>query len=171
MDQDSATDANRRGVLREALTLLASLALCAGVAWGGSALTAPGLGPWYDGLRKPAWTPPGKVIGAVWSVLFTLMGLAAWRILRRPWSEAETRRALALHGLHLLLNLGWSACFFSLRMPALALVEIVVLAAAIALTMRAFAAVSKPAAAMLLPYLLWVSFAAVLNASIAWLNA
>lgn len=136
----------------------------------GGRLTALGLGAWYDGLQKPSWTPPGRVIGMVWAVLFTLMAISVGVVAARGWQQPEVRRALLAHAGHLLLNVGWSACFFALRSPGLALAEIVLLAASIAIAILLTAPVSRLAAALLVPYLAWVGFAAFLNLRIVQLN-
>lgn len=123
---------------------------------------------WYAGLSKPSWTPPGALIGAVWSVLYGLIGVAGWLV----WRERSTHRrgALVAFGVQLALNLAWSWIFFGLRAPGLALVEILVLLAAILATIGLFAKVRRLAAGLLVPYAAWVAFASFLNATIWWLN-
>ena len=134
----------------------------------GGRYTAMGIGPWYDALAKPSWTPPGTVIGAVWTVLYVLIAVAsAW-----VWSRSrEAPRAYAAMLLvNLVLNAGWCWLFFAERRPGAALVEIGVLwltcLALVALASR----VSAPAAAMLAPYAAWVAFAGFLNGTIVKLN-
>jgi tryptophan-rich sensory protein len=133
-----------------------------------ASLAAPG--EWYAGLRKPAWTPPNWLFGPVWTVLYTLMAFAAWLV----WHHGGLARQalpLAAYGVQLTLNGLWSWIFFGWRAPGWAFVEILLLAAAIGLTMRLFARVSRPAAWLLAPYLAWVLFAAVLNFTLWRLNA
>lgn len=126
-------------------------------------------GEWYASLAKPPWTPPGAWIGRVWMVLYTLMGLSAWRVWRQGGLVAQ-RRPLAIFGLQLMLNAAWTPLFFGLRRPDLAFVEILFLWAAIAWTIAAFRRVDRVAAALLWPYLAWVGFAAVLNGTLWRLN-
>jgi tryptophan-rich sensory protein len=149
--------------------LAAALALCLGTEAVGGLLTAASVRDWYPALRKPPWTPPAGVFAPVWTLLFVLMAVSAWMV----WSRAglrAARRGLALFLAQLALNAGWSALFFALRRPDLALVEIIVLWVAIAATLVSFARISRPAAALLVPYLLWVTYATALNAAIWWMN-
>ena len=135
----------------------------------GSAITLPALYPWYAGLAKPAFTPPDWAFPVAWTILYLLMAVAAWLVWRAAGGFRPARGALALWGLQLALNLGWSAAFFGLRSPPAGLVVIVLLTAAIIATATAFRRWSPTAALLLLPYLGWVGFAAVLNLSI-WLR-
>jgi len=148
------------------LGLCGWLAVCFAAASLG-ALFMPG--EWYASLRKPSWNPPGWVFGPVWSVLYTLMAVAAWLV----WKQggfAMQRRPLVLFLVQLVLNAAWSPLFFGLHWPGVAFAEILLLWLAIAATMRAFHPVSRPAAWLLLPYLAWVGFAAVLNGVLWRLN-
>lgn len=135
----------------------------------GGWLTASSVETWYPMLDKPAFTPPGRVIGAVWTVLYVVMGVAAYRVWRVA-SGDRLRRPAALFGLQLVLNVGWSAVFFGLQSPGGALVEILALGAAVAATMRAFWRVDRWAGGLMVPYLAWVGFATILNAAIWWMN-
>lgn len=139
-------------------------------AFAGGAFTSRGIGPWYDGLVKPGWTPPGVLIGAVWSVLYTFMGIAAWLVWREGGLRAH-RAAFALFTVQLALNVAWSALFFGLRAPGWALGEIVVLAAAVLATLLAFWRIRVLAGAMFVPYFAWVLFAGHLNFTIWRLNS
>ena len=151
---------------RSTLGLLVSLAACFGAAGLGGYWTSMGLGPWFDGLRKPGWNPPAWAFGPVWSLLYLGMAIAAWRV----WRVDGWGRPLALFGAQLALNAGWTGLFFALKRPGLALVEIIVLWLTIAATTRAFARRDTTAAVLLLPYLAWVAFAGALNAAIWRLN-
>lgn len=123
----------------------------------------------YRSLHRPAWAPPGWLFGPVWTGLYLSMAVGAWLVWRRGgW--AEQRRPLAFYLIQLALNAAWTPLFFGLRNPGLALVEIVVLLAAIVVTLRAFWRARRPAGALLIPYLAWVSFATALNFSIWHLN-
>jgi translocator protein len=127
-------------------------------------------GAWYDGLHKPPWNPPDWVFGPVWTVLYILMGVAAWLVWKTSgWDRA--RGALSLYLIQVALNAAWSWIFFGLQRPGLALAEIVVLWLAIGATLLAFRRHVPLAAWLLAPYLAWVTFAAVLNLSLWRLNA
>jgi translocator protein len=136
----------------------------------GGAATRPNLDGWYADLAKPAFTPPKRVFGPVWTTLYLLMGASNYLVNRADATAGAKRAANARSGLQLGLNALWSILFFGRRSPAAALIEIVALATAIALTVVAFARVSKPAALLLAPYLLWTLFAAALNAAIWRMN-
>ena len=117
---------------------------------------------YYTGLVRPAWAPPGWVFGPVWTVLYILMGVAAWLVWRRGgWSGATG--ALSLFVVQLVCNAAWSWIFFAWRRGALALADIVLLLALIVATMLAFARVDRLAAVLLVPYLGWVAFATALT--------
>lgn len=136
-------------------------------------LTAGAIESWYSTIVKPSFTPPDRLFGPVWSLLYVLMGVAiflARRAGRLRGESALTRRATVAFLVQLALNGLWSLLFFGLQSPALALVEIALLWLAIGWTIARFRPISGPAAALLLPYWAWVSFAALLNASIWWLN-
>lgn len=155
-----------RGRAALALGLLGWMALSA-VAAASGALFPPG--EWYAAIAKPSWTPPGWLFGPVWSLLYVLMALAAWRVWRSPPSPAR-RLALALMLAQWLLNAAWSGLFFGLRSPLLALVDIVALWGLLAWILVAFRRVDPPASWMMAPYFAWVGFAMVLNATIAWMQ-
>ncbi len=126
-------------------------------------------GPFYTGLVRPDWAPPAWVFGPVWTVLYALMGVAAWLV----WRVGGLRRApgaLSLFLIQLALNALWSWLFFAWHRGALALAEILILWVAIVATTVAFWRVRAVAGALLVPYLLWVSFAALLNYSVWQLN-
>ena len=155
---------------RQLAGLAVSIIVCFAVAAVGSALTMPSINTWYAALNKPSWNPPSWVFGPVWSALYLSMAVAAWMVWReRGFSAAVI--PLALFALQLGLNCAWSGLFFSLHSPWLAFADIALLWCAILATMIAFARVSPLASLLLAPYLIWVSFAAVLNFTIAKMNA
>lgn len=126
--------------------------------------------PFYAQLSRPGWAPPGSVFGPVWTVLYILMAVAAWLVWRQPGSAAR-RTALVLYVTQLVLNALWSVLFFRERLGLWALADLLALWALIVATSVAFWRVRGPAAAALLaPYLLWVSFAGMLNYSVWKLN-
>jgi benzodiazapine receptor len=123
---------------------------------------------WWRRIDKPAWTPPDALFGPVWLTLYFLIGVAVYRVARRD--APGTPAALTWFFGQLVLNALWTPLFFGLHRPDLALVCIALLWLAILGTIRAFARVAPGSGALLAPYLLWVSFAAALNAAIWWLN-
>lgn len=152
------------------LKLLVSLTVAQSAGVLGSFFTVPSIPAWYAGLAKPSFAPPNWVFGPVWTMLFLLMGVAAYLVWRKGLEKREVRVGLTLFVAQLALNMLWSALFFGLRNPGAALVEIVVLWSAILATAIVFKKVSRPAGLLLLPYLLWVAFAAYLNYAIWKLN-
>lgn len=124
---------------------------------------------WYRELPRPSWAPPGWVFGPVWVTLYTMMGVAAWLVWRRPASGFRTA-ALIWFAVQLALNAAWTPVFFGARSLVGGLVVIVALLAAIAMTIVRFAPVSRAAAWLLAPYLAWVAFATCLNGAIWWLS-
>lgn len=143
--------------------LLAFAASLPGAAW------PPG--DWYASLAKPSWTPPGIAFPIVWTTLYALMGTAAWLIWRTPEDTPGRRAALTAFGVQLALNAAWTPVFFGLHAMLAALVVIVVLWFAILATLLSARRVTPPAAALLVPYLLWVTLATALNFEIWRLNA
>ncbi|KAB1192694.1 tryptophan-rich sensory protein [Haloferax sp. MBLA0076] len=146
---------------RPAVELLAWVVLAQLAGAVGSVFTVTSLDSWYATLVRPWFAPPNWLFGPVWITLFTLMGVAAFLVSRS--GHPRSRRALAIFGGHLVVNVAWSAAFFGLQSPAAGLVVIVVLLGAILATIREFAIVDWRAAALLVPYLAWVSFATALN--------
>lgn len=150
------------------MRLIISIAVCLGAALLGSLMTTPALRPWYAGLRKPAWTPPNWLFGPVWTALYVAMAIAAWLVWRQV---GLTAAPMKLFLLQLLLNVAWSGLFFALRSPGWAFGDIVFLWLAILATSIDFWKVAPLAGLLLVPYLIWVSYAAALNFSIWRLNA
>ena len=150
--------------------LVVCLALTFSAALLGSLFTRNVVGDWYANLNKPFFTPPGWLFGPVWTALYVLMAVSAAMVWDKGLDKAAVRIALALFLVQLILNGLWTPLFFGLKMPLLALVEILLLWVAIGLTILAFARVSLVAAVLLLPYILWTCFAAVLNLFIWLLN-
>jgi translocator protein len=145
-------------------------AACAlAVASAGGAMTE--IGPWYESLEKPSWQPPDWAFGPAWTLIFAT---CAWAF-AEAWVAARSRSTrltiVWLFAFNMLLNIAWSAIFFTLRRPDWALGEVVLLWLSIAALIVALAPVSRRAAAWLLPYLAWVSFAAFLNYEVVRLNA
>jgi benzodiazapine receptor len=137
-----------------------------GAAGLGSVFTARGLGPWYDGLAKPSWTPPGSVIGAVWTVLFALVAVASALVWQAGRPAGYTAALIA----NLTLNVLWSYLFFARRNPAAAFNDLLVLELTCLALIVLAAPISRAAALLLLPYPAWVAFAGFLNRTIIRMN-
>jgi len=135
----------------------------------GGFVTSTSVDSWYPDLNKPSWNPPAWVFGPVWTLLYIMMGVSVWLVWRRREFH-DTRPAMVLFAVQLLLNTAWSTIFFGLREPGYAVIDIVLLWLAIVATTGAFGRISKSAAWLLVPYLAWVSFAALLNFTIWRLN-
>ncbi len=139
------------------------------IGFGSSLLMGDSLAAWYPTLIKPAGQPPPWVFGPAWTVLYILMGTAAGMV----WGDrtaADTSPGMVLYCVQLLLNAAWTAIFFGLRMPGIALAEILVLLAIIIACAIAFGKVRSAAGWLLVPYILWVTFATYLNAGVVVLN-
>ena len=133
-----------------------------GVAAVGAMVTASSLGQWYFSLTKPIWTPPESFFGPIWTALYLSMAVAAWRVWMKR-DQFEIKPAMVFYHLQLAANLLWSVFFFGLHNPALALGDIVALQFFNIATAATFFRIDRIAGLLLLPYLVWVSFATVLN--------
>lgn len=136
----------------------------------GSIFTSKSVNTWYTTLQKPSLTPPGSVIGIVWICLFVLMGISLYIVWDKWPRNKNSKSALIIFGIQLALNILWSVFFFGLRNPLLAFIEIIILWLMILATIFRFYKVSRTAAYLLVPYILWVSFASYLNLIIWRLN-
>jgi tryptophan-rich sensory protein len=123
-------------------------------------------GAWYAALNKPAWNPPAWIFGPAWTLLYTLMAVAAWLV----WKQGGWRWPLMLYFVQLALNAAWTPIFFGAHELGWAMIEIVALWTAILLTMLSFRQISKTAGWLFVPYLAWVTFATVLNFTLWRLN-
>lgn len=151
--------------------IISPIIICLLVGYLSGIVTRESIASWYVTIEKPSFNPPNWVFAPVWTILFILMGLSAGLILNRINQEdANVKKALSFFLFQLALNALWSFLFFGLQNPLLALVEIVILWLMIFETYTQFKKIDKVAALLLLPYLAWVSFATVLNATIWWLN-
>ena len=155
---------------RSLLFLAVFLAACALVAGIGGAVTAVSLPAWYAHLAKPPFNPPNWIFGPVWTALYLLMAIAAWRVSRRGGEGQGLSLALGLWTVQLALNLGWSLIFFGLHAPGAAAAELALLLAAIVATIWAFFRIDRIAGVMMAPYLAWCSFAFALNWAVWRLN-
>lgn len=133
-------------------------------------LTVDSISTWYVDINKPFFNPPNWVFGPVWTILYTIMGFSAGLIWNMGWSSPGVKIALGVFSVHMLLNGLWSVLFFGLKNPEIAFIEILVLLGSMMYYTRLFYALKPFTAWLQVPYLAWVSFASVLNGSIAWLN-
>jgi benzodiazapine receptor len=152
------------------VALAASIAIALLAGWIGSVATTASIPTWYAGLEKPSFTPPNAVFPVVWTILYVMMGVAAWRAWRSGGEPFLWRTALLAYAIQLILNVLWPLAFFGAESPLGGLIVIVVLLAAVVATILAFRRLDGIAALLLVPYLAWAMFATVLNASILGLN-
>ena len=125
--------------------------------------TSKSINSWYKSLSKPSFNPPNWIFGPVWTILYILMGIALYLV----WGSSI---AIIFFVIQLILNFLWSIIFFSLKNPLIAFIDIILMLVMILCTMITFYPVSKLAVILFIPYLLWVSFASILNFNIYWLN-
>ncbi|MDX2001167.1 MAG: TspO/MBR family protein [Chitinophagales bacterium] len=156
--------------MRPIWKIIIAVAVCLSVGGLSGFATSGAIEGWYNTLNKPSFNPPNWVFGPAWTILYILMGIAAGLVWNAGWHKAEVRKALGIFAVQLLLNGLWSIIFFSLQSPTAALIDIVLMLALIVLTMVRFKPIDSRAAYLLIPYVLWVSFATVLNTSIIILN-
>ena len=150
--------------------LAASIVICSMAGAIGSVFTFDAIPVWYASLAKPPFSPPNWIFGPVWTSLYILMGISAYLIWQKGWANKPVRAAITLFGAQLSLNTIWSILFFGMRSPSLGFAGIVLLWISIVLTMRDFHRLDRRAAYLLVPYILWVSFASILNFAIWMLN-
>ena len=158
-----------RNRLVDLIVLAFFVALCLVIGALGAAVVATSVDTWYADLAKPPFTPPDRLFGPVWTVLYVLMAIAAWRVWRA--ADRDTRRGpLTLFALQLALTLGWTVVFFGLQKIGAAVATIVVLDVGVVVTTLAFRPIDRWAGLLMVPYLAWVAFATVLNIAIWRLN-
>ncbi len=151
--------------------LVGSIILCELAGIIGSVFTVSSIPTWYAALTKPALNPPNWIFGPVWTTLYFLMGVALYLIwTSKKGTKLQRNQALWIFFIQLALNTAWSIIFFGLESPGVALIEILIMWSAIAWTIKLFYPLSKLAAYLLVPYILWVSFATYLTYSIWILN-
>lgn len=163
--------------------LIVALLICQIAGALGAIFTTPAIATWYATLSKPGFNPPNWIFAPVWTALFLIMGCSLYLVwIKTAKGRKNTKKQIAqfeqqkkaaylAFGIQLLLNVVWSILFFGAKSPFYAFIDILALWAAIFMTMRTFSRISKTAAWLLLPYILWVSFAVILNFSILLLNA
>lgn len=149
--------------------LLICLAIPLAVGGVAALLTGGGMGQ-YGAFRQPPFSPPGWLFPVVWTILYLLMGYASYRVLASDADPKQIRKALALYGAQLAVNFLWPLVFFRLQWYLAAFIVLLVLWVLIFLTIHAFSDIDEPAGDLLLPYILWVTFAAYLNVGVYLLN-
>jgi tryptophan-rich sensory protein len=157
--------------MNKTVKIAIALIVCLMVGYSASVVTRPSVETWYPTLVKPIFNPPNWIFMPMWTLLYILMAVAAglvWDKIKEQ--NAEVKKALGFFLIQLTLNAIWSYLFFGLKNPLLALIEIALLWLMIYETYLKFIKINKIAAYLLIPYMAWVAFAAVLNASIWWLN-
>jgi len=155
---------------QDIIKLVVSIIACQLAGLIGSVFTTPAIPTWYAALQKPAFTPPNWLFAPAWLTLYLLMAIAAFLIWRKGLAQKEVKTALLIFAIQLILNALWSVAFFGLKSPLAGVIVIALLWVAILFTILRFFRLSVAAGALLLPYILWVSFAAALNMAIWQLN-
>lgn len=148
--------------------LILSILFCLGAGVIGSFFTFSAIPTWYVYLDKPTFSPPDWIFGPVWTTLYILMGISLSKVLISE--NKKRKKAVRIFMLQLMLNIAWSIFFFGFKNMTLGFVDIILLLLTIIWTTKVFYQISKPASYLLIPYIVWVSFAAVLNFSIMILN-
>lgn len=151
----------------EIAKLIICILICQIIGFLGSLFNVKSIPGWYSKQKKPSFNPPSWIFGPVWTMLYLLMGISLYLVLI---SGKLTNLAIIIFSIQLFLNLIWTGIFFGMKKPLFAFIEIILLWASILINILVFYEISRTASYLLIPYLLWVSFAAVLNFSIWWLN-
>ena len=154
----------------DALRLVAAIVLCELVGAAGSIFTLSSIPTWYATLQKPSFSPPTWLFGPAWTILYALMGISLYLVWSNGTKNANAKTAMKIFGIQLFLNFLWSFLFFGLKSPLYGLIEIILLWISIVVSILKFYKISKNAAYLLLPYILWVSFAMLLNFFVFVLN-
>ena len=155
--------------MNKIIKLLFLIIICEGVGFLGTIFTIPSIQGWYMTLQKAPFNPPSWIFGPVWTALYFIMAVALFLVLQKKLKK-QRNFLIILFSVQLILNFFWSVIFFGLHLPLAAFIEIIFLWISIALLIVDFWKYSKTAAILLFPYLLWVSFASILNLSVALLN-
>lgn len=152
------------------IRFVAAVILCELVGLAATPITIKAIPTWYAALEKPFFSPPNWVFGPVWTTLYFLMGVAIFTIWEKGIKKKQVRAAVNIFTVQLLFNFLWSLIFFGLKSPIIAFVDIAALLVALVVTIKRFYKISPLASYLLIPYLLWVSFASLLNLAVAVLN-
>jgi tryptophan-rich sensory protein len=152
------------------IKLIAAILLCELAGGIGSLFTYPSIEGWYAKLQKPSFNPPNWVFAPVWVTLYLLMGISAYLVWEKNRKSKEAKKSLSIFGMQLVLNMLWSIVFFGLQSLLFGLIDIILLWIAIVVTVFKFFRISRTAGLLLIPYVLWVTFAMILNFYIWRLN-
>jgi tryptophan-rich sensory protein len=156
--------------MNKSLMIIASILVCLIAGLIGMIFTSSAIPTWYAGLEKPSFNPPNWIFGPVWTTLYILMGISLYLVWSKGIEKKEVQQGMLFFGIQLFINALWSIIFFGLHQPLIAFIEIIIMWIMILITIIKFYNISKPAAYLLIPYILWVSFASVLNLFITMLN-
>jgi tryptophan-rich sensory protein len=156
--------------IRKPFVLVAFIALCEFAGLFGSLFTFSSIPTWYAGLNKPLFTPPGWLFGPIWTTLYFLMGVSLYVVYENRARKGDFKKALYLFGAQLILNVLWTVAFFGFKSISLGFALIILLWIAIAATIFEFARIKRSAALLLLPYIIWVTIATLLNYYVLILN-
>lgn len=152
------------------IKILICVAICMATGFLSGMSTADSIQNWYSTLNKPFFNPPNWIFAPVWTILYILLGIAVALIWHHGLNKKEVKAAIGIFVLQFAVNLLWSPTFFNMQAPTIAFIIIVILLALIILTIMRFNKIQRSASLLLIPYLLWVSFATILNGSIVYLN-
>lgn len=150
--------------------LVLSVGVCLIAGGIGSIFTFKSINTWYATLNKPFFNPPNWIFGPVWTTLYIIMGIALFLVIKDGFKNKDVKKASILFGVQLILNILWSLVFFTLQEPGWAFLVIILLWISILATIISFYKISKLSGVLLIPYILWVSFASLLNFYIWILN-
>ena len=150
--------------------ILISVAACLIIGFLSGLATTDSINEWYVNINKPSFNPPNWIFGPVWSILYTMMGIAAGVVWHQGIERPEVKAALYVFVSQIILNATWSIIFFGMKNPMFAFIEIIILLILIGICIFRFYKIKKIAAYLMIPYMLWVSFASVLNYCIMVLN-
>jgi translocator protein len=150
--------------------LVISIFICQVIGISSGLLSQNDNSTWFETLNKPSWNPPGYLFAPVWTFLYLLMGISLWLVWKSNASQPQKLKSVIIFAIQLFLNFCWSILFFRFHSPELALVDILLLITTIILTMFTFSTISRLASWLLVPYISWVCFAAMLNYTIYFLN-
>ncbi len=153
------------------LKLVICILICQSVGIISGLLTTTQNNVWYTTIIKPSWNPPGYLFGPVWTVLYLMMGISLWIIWKSNAPEGQKMEACLIFAIQLFLNFWWTILFFKFHSPIAAFVEIILMIALIFFTIFRFSEISKTAAWLMVPYISWVCFAAILNYNLWKLNS
>ncbi len=156
--------------MQKAIKITLMLLVCVSLGFFSGIITRESVLTWYPTLVKPFFNPPNWIFAPVWTLLYIMMGVAAGLVWTSESDDKEVKKALGFFAIQFGLNTLWSYLFFGLHNPLLALIEVILLWLMIWETYNLFIKINKVAGYLMLPYLAWVTFATILNASIWWLN-